>query len=165
MNTCKILTTSVLESDHPLFDFLVIDEPFPEEVLWPSPEMYEKFQFLQLGESVMENIFKCLRVRDVFHYYDLSYYRSEDDLGMLIRNLDSEMESFRALSTVAQFRQRFPYSFNHYLADETVDDNGTPSVNQCWKDIRDDLVKILACIRDKAAYCIKERKMLAIVGI
>ncbi|MDD3846882.1 MAG: hypothetical protein PHC90_11050 [Syntrophorhabdaceae bacterium] len=165
MNTCKILTTSILESDGPLFDFLVIDEPFPEEILWPSPEIYERFQFLQFGEYIMENIFRCFHVRDIFDYYDLSYYRGEEDLGMLIKNLESEMESFCALSTVAQFRQRFPYTFDYYLTDGTVDDDRTLFVNQSWSDIRDDLVKILTCIRDKAVDCIKTGKVLAIVGI
>lgn len=164
MNTCKILTTSILESGHPLFDFLVIDEPFPEEILWPSPEIYEKFQFLQFGEDIMENIFRCFHVRDVFDYYDLSYYRGEEDLGMLINNLESEMKSVQALSKLTQFRERFPYSFDRYLT-ETVNDDGIIFVKLNWSDIRDDLVKILACIRDKAAYCIETEKVLAIVGI
>ena len=165
MDACKILTTPVLESDGPLFDFLVIDEPFPEEILWPSPEIYEKFQFLQFGEYIMENIFRCFNVRDIFDYYDLSYYRDKEDLGMLINNLESEMKSFRALSTVVQFRQRFQNNFDYYLVGGEFDDNGTPFVNQNWSDIRDDLVKILACIRDQAAYCIETGKVLAIVGI
>ncbi len=165
MNTCKILTTSILESDGPLFDFLVIDEPFPEEILWPSREMCKKFQFLQFGEYIMENIFRCFHVRDIFDYYDVSYYRDGNDLGMLIKNLEREMESFRALPTVAQFRERFNNSFDCYLTDGTVDKDRASFVNQRWSDIRDDLIKILACIRDKAADCIKRGKVLAIVGI
>ncbi|OPX99885.1 MAG: hypothetical protein A4E60_02598 [Syntrophorhabdus sp. PtaB.Bin047] len=164
MNTCQILTKSVLESDGPLFDFLVIDEPLPAEGYWPDEEFCQKRRFLQFGEFVMENVYKCFWVGDIFDYYGLTNYHREDDLGALINNLESEMESFRALSTVAQFRQRFPYTFDHYLTGEMADDDG-PIVNQNWVCIRDDLVKTLACIRDKAAYCIETGKVLAIVGI
>lgn len=165
MNTCKILTTSVLESDAPLFAFLVIDEPFSKEVLWPSRKTCEKFQFLQFGEFTMEAVIGCFRVRDVFHYYDLSYYRGENDLGALIKNLESEMKQLRVLSTVVEFCQRFPYTFNSHLVLGTVDYEGALVEVFYWSDLRDDLVKILACIRDKAAYCIETGKVLAIVGI
>ncbi len=164
MNTCKILTASILESDGPLFDFLVIDEPFPEG-RWPSREICRQFQFLQFGEYIMENMLGCFHIRDIFNYYDLSYYRGENDLGMLIKNLEGEMESFGALSTVAQFRQRFKNDFDYWLVGGTFDDNGTPFVNENWSDIRDDLVKILTCILDKAVDCIKTGKVLAIVGL
>lgn len=164
MNTCKILTTPVLESDRPLYDFLVIDELFPKGY-WPNRETCQKLKFVQFGDVVMENLFHCFYVEEIFDCYEISYYRGENDLGALINNLESEMKSIQALSKLTQFRERFPYSFDRYLTNETVDDDGIIFVKLNWSDIRDDLVKILACIRNKAADCIKTGKVLAIVGL
>lgn len=159
-----VLTREVLQLEKNLFEFLLVDHPFPGD-FWPRREDIKEPIFLNIGESLMEHMLDFFRVSYLFDYYGITNYSTEPDLRKLVENLDEMADSFRRMASVDELRGRFEDYIDWLLAGKPKTDPDPSLLNDRWKEAVDDFIRVCLYLK---SYCQKARetgKTIAILGM
>lgn len=154
------MTQEALCNDGPLFDFVLLDEPYPRTgSYWPHTWEVTPYCFLEFGEAIMETLFRFFRGFEGFDPYDVTDFQTESELGTFIILIDCEIAMFEDLDR-KMFLERFGSSLEYLAAVHHIE----LSADQ-WQIIRSDFIEILRIVRRKAEEALLTGKTLSIVGI
>ena len=159
-----VLTRKVLELEKNLFEFLLVDHPFPAD-FWPHREDVKDLIFLNIGESLMDHMLDCFRVRDLFDYYGITNYSTEPDLRKLMENLDEMVDSFRRMTSVDQLRDRFRDYIDWLLAGKPKTDPNLGFLNVHWKEAVDDFARVLLYLKSYCQEALETGRTIAVLGM
>jgi len=158
------LTREVLECENNLFEFLLVDQPFPTDS-WPHREDIKNLIFLNIGESLMEHMLDCFRVEDLFDYYGITNYSTEPDLRKLMRNLDGMAASLRRMTSVDELRECFGDNIDWLLAGKPKTDPDQSFLNDHWKDVIYDFVGVLSYLKSRCQQALETGRTITILGM
>ena len=105
------------------------------EKCWPRREDVKDLIFLNIGESLMEHMFDCFRVGDLFDYYGITNYSAEPDLRKLMENLDEMAASLRRMTSIDELRERFGDNVDWLLAGKPRTDPYQSFLNDHRKEV------------------------------
>jgi len=160
----SVLTREVLEREKNLFEFLLVDQPFPAD-FWPHREDIKNLIFLNIGESLMEHVLDCFQVEDLFDYYGITNYSAEPDLRKLMENLGGMAASLRRMTSVDELRECFGDNIDWLLAGRPKTDPDQSFLNDHWKEVIDDFVRVLSYLKSYCQRALETRRTIAILGM
>lgn len=160
----SVLTREVLERENNLFEFLLLDTPFPED-FWPRREDVKDLIFLNIGESLMEHMLDCFKVGDLFDYYGITNYSADPDPRKLMENLDEMAASLRRMTSIDELRASFGDDIDRLLAAKPRTNPGQNILNDHWKEVVDDFVRILSYLKSYCQQALETRRTIAILGM
>ncbi len=156
----KLLTQDAMRHDGPLFEFVVIDEPYSMEPwYWPRKEEVTPFCFLEFGEAVMKHVFHLFRLNGAFDPYEITNFQTNYERQGLVSNIDGEIARLHGFNR-EMFLERFGFSLDYLAGAHRLE-----LAADHWHTLWSDIVEILHLIREKALEALKGGKTLSIVGI
>lgn len=159
-----ILTREVLERKKNLFEFLLVDKPFPADSC-PRREDTKHLIFLNISECLMEQMLDCFRVRDLFDYYGITNYSTEPDLRELMENLDKMITSLKLMPSIDELRDRFGETIDWLLAGKPRIKPDHGLLNDHWREVIDDFVRVFLYLKSYCWKALETEKTVAIPGM